>query len=401
MKRRVLFAWETGTNYGHAAKIAALAKALNECEIIVAARDVAAVRRFCGDLPVTLLPAPLPPDLSHISAGWSYSHNLQKIGYCEPQVLEALYDAWQALFDLVSPDVVVAQSAPTTLLAAQGREVPVVHVGTGFDIPPASNPMPPFLHWNEGHKAEAEAGERAVLQTINLVLQAKGREQLTSVADALSASETILATGPETDHYPAAMRDRGHVEYAGALLSRSAGARLTWQREAPKIFAYLRPGNAAADTLFNVLAEFADRCDVILAAPGLPAEKADALCARGGRWVDGPVALDGLLDEATLCISHASFGVLCAALHAGVPQVVLPTQAEQAMLAYALANTGTGVAISPDMPAPAMRTLLEKALGQTPMRVAAERLRKHPRTKSPEEVAAAIARRIEAVACKR
>ena len=35
MKRRLLFAWETGTNYGHAAKIAALAKALKDCEIIV------------------------------------------------------------------------------------------------------------------------------------------------------------------------------------------------------------------------------------------------------------------------------------------------------------------------------------------------------------------------------
>ena len=383
MPKRILFAWETGTNYGHAAKIAAVTQALSGCEVVIAARDVSAVRQFCGELPITLLPAPLPPDLSHIPPGWSYAHNLQKIGYCDAGILGALYESWRALFDLISPDVIVTQSAPTALLASNGLGVPVVNIGTGFDIPPPVSPLPPFLFWSGERRDEAEAGERAVLGVINDMFAAQCRPRLDAMADAWAADQTILATVPELDHYDASMREASEVDYVGALISRQVGAAMGWTRDIPRLFAYLRGGTASTDALLSVLGALSGTCEIILSFPGLAPEKAAPLQARGVRWIDGPVRLDGLLDEASLCLSP------------GVPQVTLPTQIEQVMLSRALAESSAGLALGPNSPEAALRSVIRKALDHAPLKTAAARLSKRHAGNQPEAVAARIAQRIQ------
>src|SRR5262249_12877698 len=87
-------------------------------------------------------------------------------GLADADALQMLLAAWDRLFALVKPDVVVADYAPAATLAARTR-LPVILVGTGFTVPPAELYHFPLLHraappaWRAG----------ALVATVNAALR--------------------------------------------------------------------------------------------------------------------------------------------------------------------------------------------------------------------------------------
>ncbi len=371
--RKIFLAWEAGRNLGHAAKIAQIVAALPEQDIIVAARDVASVRRFPLGANVTVLPAPLAPDHPGASGGTSFGDNLRAIGYHSPTVLGPLIDGWWALFRLTAPDIVVCQSAPSALIAARHAKLPVINVGTGFDIPPALTPMPPFYHWEPTPDAAA-LGEARTLTTINTVLAERGCQPDTSLAQTLRADQNLLTTWPELDHYPARARAKEQVRYVGAVHATSSGTQVDWIGNKPRIFAYLRSTTPQMTTLISALQNFGATCDVVLASPGLNPELGEKLRGHGVRWSDEPVRLREFLQHADLCVSHGSFGVVTAAAAVGVPQIAIPTQREQMMMAHCIGQAGIGVSLVHNAPPQALEKVIRKSLGDAPMRQHAREL---------------------------
>ena len=53
-------------------------------------------------------------------------------------------DAWRQLLTLLNADLILADYAPTPLLAARCLQVPAVVLGTGFSVPPSVSPLPAF-----------------------------------------------------------------------------------------------------------------------------------------------------------------------------------------------------------------------------------------------------------------
>ncbi|TNF37887.1 MAG: hypothetical protein EP329_01965, partial [Deltaproteobacteria bacterium] len=146
----VLLAQELGMGLWHARLLAAIARALEErgLRCLFALADPVLARPVLrpDDL---VLPAPVyVPAGGVVPAGVStrsFADILGACGWVDPAVVGALMKSWDALLALARPAVVVADHAPTLLLAARGR-LPRVSVGLGFTTPPATLEGYPALH---------------------------------------------------------------------------------------------------------------------------------------------------------------------------------------------------------------------------------------------------------------
>ena len=137
--------------------------------------------------------------MSPEAAGQTYSEVLCHGGWSHTEELGTLTESWHNLIALTRPAVVVAQSAPTALLATPGHdELPKVMFGAGFDAPPRSQPMPLFRFWE---KLQRPGKEATVLATANNVLKVRDQPPLLQFIDLLRTDAYLLATFPEIDHY--------------------------------------------------------------------------------------------------------------------------------------------------------------------------------------------------------
>lgn len=370
---RLLFAWEMGANYGHAVKIACVARHLADAaEIFVAAREPAALRAVAPDLPMTLLPAPFarmrgqhpgeaPPE--------NFPAMLVTEGWDRPETLAALIEAWRSLFDLVRPDVLVAQAAPTATVAARGLGMRTAILGGGYDNPPLAVPMPLFDR-EKGKPEVAARQEAEVLAAVNGALRRAGAPEAARFRDLMESDLSLLVTAQPFDHYgDRAALQPDHPPYLGHLAETARGAALHWAgRSGARIFAYLRPGSQTASAALSALDRLGPENDIILAMPGVPETQAARLAARGVQVCDGPVRLDGILGDCDLGISHASNGIGAAFVTAGVPQIGLPGHREQAMFARAIAKAGLGLGIEGRFGADAVVGAIRHALAQDALR---------------------------------
>lgn len=371
---RILVLWELGANYGHIVKMATIARPLSRAaEIVIAARDPVAMRQFAPDLDARLLAAPCAPPARPGLAGdrgRSYADMMRHCGWHDAETLAALLGSWRALFDLVAPDMIVGQAAPTGLLAARGGPWSTVLLGSGFDAPPRCAPMPPFRWWEPGAGASLAAREAQVVRSANAALDRLRLPRIEAFRDVLDTDIVLLAAFEALDQYRPRLRwEPDHPPYQGHLYAPSTGAALQWrERACRRILAYLRPGKAGFPQASAVLAAAPRDWDVILASPGIPRQLAARLAAAGVRVVDGPVRLDALLPRCDLGISHGSNGMAAAFLAAGVPQIALPSQLEQVMCARVLSDQTLGVGLIGGHSPGDLRAAIERALDDDDMR---------------------------------
>ena len=106
-----------------------------------------------------------------------------------------------------------------------------------------------------------------------------------------------------------------------------------------------------------------------------------------------------LLPACAAVVSHAGSGTFLAALAAGVPQVLLPQAADQFLNAQAGAQGGVAVAVPrAEVSVERVREALERVLGDTSFRAAAERVRTEiSAMPAPEAAVAEIERRFARV----
>lgn len=397
---RILFAWELGAHFGHAATIAEIVRALDgRAEVFLAARKPENVRSIAPDLKARLLPAPaiaVRPPRSNEDRGVSYPDDLRHVGWSDPETLSALMECWESLYDLVRPDLIVAQAAPTALLAARGRGETTATVGSGYDMPPRVSPMPPFAFWREDLRAPVQEREARVLATANEALKRRGKPPLAAFADALRSDLTFLATFAEIDHYaPRARFEPDHPPYLGQLFTIDAGVELDWRKGAARrIFAYLRPGGPVFDAAVEALAARPAEEDAILAAPGAPEAVKARLRGTAVRLIDGPVRLDRLLPDCDIGVSHGSNGVAAAFLASATKQLCLPTHGEQLMIARAIGDAGYGLGIAGGYGAKEIGESLDKLAAATTLtarlEAAAARMAEIVKTPPQEKIAEAI-----------
>ena len=305
----------------------------------LAVREVGAAARVLGESAPPVLAAPfftgrvtgLPPSAN-------YAEVLQRCGYLDSDGLTALIKAWIALFDLARPDVVVADHAPTAILAARVAGIPTAVIGSGFLLPPLAHPMPDLQPWQPVSRERLISAELRVLEPINRSLASLGGSRLETLAELFDVEARLLCTFEELDHYPPRHGER----YWGPIGAASNGPPPVWPH-APgeRLFVYLHHTYRQFDPLLKDLQSLG--WPTLVVSPGIRQDRIEQWRTDVLTVSANAVDLAQVTREAQLAITHAPHGTVSALLRLGASMLLVPNYVEQAVLAYRFAAQGTSL----------------------------------------------------------
>lgn len=186
-----------------------------------------------------------------------------------------------------------------------------------------------------------------------------------TLGDLLAACDKVLVTCPaELDQAAGSVPQ--HVVHVGPLFE-DAGPDAGWQPpegEGPLVV--IGVGTAGdpkqeqplLETIFAAVAELPVR-GLATVPPYLDTAE---LAAPANVTLSGYLRHPAVLPHASLLISHAGLGSVCAALAYGVPMVCLPLDREQPENAQAVQRLGAGVALDPECSVEELRAAITAAL---------------------------------------
>ena len=343
---RVFFAWELGGGFGHLGPFRPVAEALlaRGHDLTVAARDVERARQIFGPSAAKIVQAPIctktygglaePP--------LNYAEILMRYGYLDAPLLAGLLSAWRGLLELSRADVLLADHAPTALLAARGSGLPRAVFGGGFSVPPPASPTPNMRPWVSVPGQRLASSDDAVLQVINASLQS-GAPGLGALREIFDGVEYFLNGLPELDPY--GPRDPRY--YLGLHAGRVGASPPRWpEGEGPRIFAYLQSEYSHIEAAIAALSACGARSVVYLrgAAPEIRRKHQGPHVAFSESLLDVESAVAG----SDLCVCHGNFGTVMGILRGGKPMLLLPEQLENFLLASRVERLGIARVVDPE-----------------------------------------------------
>jgi UDP:flavonoid glycosyltransferase YjiC (YdhE family) len=345
----IFLAWELGGGMGHVVPLSQLTQSLvrHGHRVHLALRDLSGAASALGPLhdspQVRLWQAPIwLPQLHGAPQPVSYPELLFHAGYLDAARLMPLVQAWRQVLEAAAPALLVADHAPTALLASRGMPMRRAQLGTGFFLPPRVSPMPSFREWERVDPARLASSDARALATCNAVLASRGQPPLHSLHDLFDTDETFALTWPELDHYSPGSQGRADVRYWGTLPGRDAGATPHWPAgEGPRVLVYLKADYAGIDAVLDTLSRGPWRC--LAYVPGLTTTQRQRLAGSGRlHFSTTPVSMTLALADADAVLCNAGSGTVCTALQAGVPVLMLPMHAEQMLFARRVVAAGAG-----------------------------------------------------------
>ncbi len=336
----IVLAWELGGGYGHLTRLHVVASELldvgHKVSLIARSKQSAEAVFSNLDIPVYQSPfynKPIPNSLEQTPA---YVHVLFNVGYGHQAILNRLVSSWYELLCRLSPDMVIADHAPTALMVSRDMDIPRINYGDGFTCPAPTSPLPVLHHsiTTDGAKAD----EAIVLGLCNQALSDQGLSPMATLGDIYQVDETFLMTFPALDH----LGHREQMHYAGIFENHSQGEPVCWpQVDGPKVFAYLK-SQSHLDEQLQLLAEC--RLSVVVYVKDMPV----ALTNKYGsvehmQLVSRPVCIGSVLEQADFVLSHGGHQLSAQCVKAGIPQVHLPLNLEQQLLAARCHKTGSSI----------------------------------------------------------
>ncbi|WP_423897344.1 glycosyltransferase [Candidatus Pelagadaptatus aseana] len=341
---RILCVWEMGSSLGHLTNLKLfIDEALQQGhKVSLAVRELQNVTTVFDLGNIQLLQAPFikHPRRKYKTPMISISQLILRQVFTNPQELAGLYHSWNSLFDLVRPDVVIYDHAPSALVASFGKPWQKWVIGSGFLVPRSDGPFlgvfpgTPKSRENDGI---LEQSERQLLALINQVLAESGRAEMTSVKDIYQqCDQQLLLTLPELDHF--GRRPKGN--YLGLKWNVSTNPAHWLPRDARyKAFAYLSFFPALPKLLNELIAR---DVNLLLYSRNLPPELVRDYSDRVA-FTDQPVDLKQVLGEVDFVINHGNHASAAQAYTMGCPQLLLPNHQEQLFLSRRVEQQGGGV----------------------------------------------------------
>lgn len=397
----IFYAWELGSGLGHIDRMLMAMRGLRARGHTVqpVLRDLSRAHHRLGAEGLASLQAPVwLPQLANPPALGNYAAVLAAAGWLDPAGLAGLLTGWRQLIDLVRPDWLIADHAPTALLAARGLGLRVHAVGNSFEIPPlgpAHAPQfPPMAFWQPGQPADSAAHDTLLRDSANRALALLGDAPLQHLPDLFGGVRRVVVSVPELAHYDPASYGPD-TAFVGPSFVADRGAAPVWpDGNGPRVFAYLAPTHHEFAALVAALK--ARRVRALVFARGLSAEAAQRLGGPGIRFETQPLHMGQVLADADLVISHASLGTVTAAALAGKPQLALPNHTEQHMVARRMVQAGIGRTVLPRSQGNAYGPLLADLLDKPDAAAAAGALAQRLAGQSPEATSAHLVRLLEA-----
>lgn len=345
---KIAYAWEFGAGLGHIGAFLPMARALRQrghrVDWIVA--HVGATARLLANEDFSWLQAPATPELLREGPPLTYADILLRFGYANPTELLGLVVAWRELFRLAGSEIVMADHAPTALLAARTLDLPAVLFSSGFCVPPRQCPTPNMRPWAALPPERLLAIEREALTSINAVLARFGRAPIDAVCRLFDVAEDTLLGFPELDHYAG----RGAAHYWGNLPDAGVGAPPVWPgRPGKRLFAYLRRECLHHEAALAALVAL--KQPTVVFFPDAPPSTLERFAAPHIVFSRAPVDLARTAAEADAAVTYASLATTTRFLLAGKPVLLLPFQLEQFLMARRVEEMGAGLLADPEKPA--------------------------------------------------
>lgn len=334
--KTILFAWELGEGLGHLPALKAIARAIaaEGAKPVFVLRDPVLTRAVLADVEAPILPAPhWPKPAPPAALSGTYADILAGNGYGQVQNLVPQIEAWDQMFDLIKPDLIVCEHAPTAALTAFGR-IPVVFVGNGFVVPPADGPEFPSFEANKGEPQR----QRPVLDVVQAALRAKGRAAPQTLTEPFRGEVRGIFSFPVLDTYRHARREAvlGPIEPMPAVAPLPATRRL---------FAYSASDYALINELTQALMEMGAEASVFFR--GALGARAGVIRSRGVEVYDTAPDLTEALAKASVVFSHGGTGFANAAFACGRPHVVAPRHFEAYATGRAIEELGAAIVVQP------------------------------------------------------
>ena len=392
---RILLGWELGLNLGHLARLLPVAVRLKERghSLMAAVRDLPAAMTVLGPAGIPLVQAPMmsqPLPLPRRLTG--YADILLAQGWADPAALSGLLQGWRNLYRLFRPDAVLLDYSPTARLASMVEGIPTVLLGNGFELPPATDPLPHFPGFSWATAELAARAEQEALANVRKALWGSKVAAPNALRELLDADEVLLATFAELDHY--GPRENGR--YVGPLLGNLRCERIAWpEGDGPRIFACLRPDTHAAMEILGALAKLEAR--VVCFAPGFTAGQFEPYRNASIRFTGRPVDLDVLAPDAEACVSYGAEGTVTRFLLAGVPQLLSPKHVEAHLSARRIEALGAGFVLRGEQTVEKVVAKLDHVLHEGGASSAAEIFAGAHRSSSGDRTVNEVVRQIEGV----
>ncbi|HEY5602566.1 MAG TPA: nucleotide disphospho-sugar-binding domain-containing protein [Gammaproteobacteria bacterium] len=345
---RVLLIWELGGGFGHYSTLLPVAEefARRQCQPYLSLQDLASSQHLLANSPFPLLQSPLwlhVPANSATNPLSSYSDILKTFGFLHPIELSGMVKAWRGMYDLVNPDLLVFNHAPTALLAARGLKIPKVTLGSGFFIPPKTDPFPPFYYWRENNLAKQKSQEQRILNSVNQVLEKLSVPVLNSLPELLAVDCDFITAFPEYDHYP--FRHGG--AYAGPISVDDEGATPVWPGSGEKrIFVYVISRFPGLINLIEGL--LATNYHILMYVKGASSALIQKYECKRLHFSTIPVKLEEVIPQADLAITHAGIGTTMNFVMGGIPLLLLPRQTEQYLFSKRVVERGSAIVLDAD-----------------------------------------------------
>ena len=279
---------------------------------------------------------------------------LLKLEAMDPQNIAKRVRGWLEIIDETKPSLVIYNYSPLAAIAAYIRGIPVLPIGTPFELSFFQHPMP--LWDNTSFNFDAE-----YLYVVNKTLEAHGAKTIKRTIELCGKGGeegVFLNCMPWMDPF---REDRSVVrQYVGTSIV-DYGKEMTWQSEqnVRKVFVYLNGENSSSIKILNVLNStwWDDRCPIetIAYCPSLSKEQKKSLGRI--RFSDVPVSLGPLWMDMALAISTGGT-TLYKAVEMAVVSVGVPTHQEQEMVAQQLFKNGIGSIIYSHLTGAAIRECL-------------------------------------------
>lgn len=366
----VLMAWELGSGMGHLDRMRLIGDALRDRghRVVFALRDLARAHARIASEGYEVLQAPVwLPTLRHPPHLARYTAVLAAAGWMDDGGLAGLVQAWQGLIRAVGPQALLADHAPTALLASRGWPLARFAFGHAFELPPVADGRFPLLAWWTPEVPGSGLGsgsvpedEPALLAATRRGLALAGAPPLESLTSLFDGVQRGLLSLPEISHYPDLP---GSAPMLGPMYAGQAGQAPDWpDAPGPRVFAYLDPGSDALLATLSALRDLG--WPAIVHATGVDPAAASRVAGPTVRVEPLPLALDDTLRTAALVVSHGSIGTVTAAALAGVPQLVMPRHIEQTMVSRRVADGGLGLMLTGVDGTPAAAATLAGAMRQ-------------------------------------
>jgi hypothetical protein len=394
---RVLIANEAGGGRGHVTMLGVAARAFGNSVDCVAALADRTHAGEVGDCCQQVLRAPALRMLPEVwanptlegNAGWG--DYLAACGLVRPDVVRHSLEWWRKTIVAQDISVLVADYAPLAMRAAQGLQadgwqMQIVALGTGYGVPPAQLERFPVLMPEYSRVVHPEAETLAV---VNQVGAETGLDPLPRLPAICQADLTLACTFDFLDPY-AALRSAGEVFQPLQSVPELASS-------GDELFVYMSGRNLVQTPgLLRALEILPMPRRGYL--PGAESAVVARLAASGMVIEPAAVTSEAIARRSRVVLHTAPHGTLCMAMLAGLPQVGLPRNLEQVFHGRRVAERGVlRLLHGPDVGTEAIiDAVMQSASGEAPRRAARD-LAMQLRPQVASDTVAALADRLRPV----